>query len=200
MLRSLTPACSDRDDCSILEARDVERSFAPESWQHAVFREFLESAQSPDFLPTAESGQSKDGWRFVFEDDLTADAIAPKLETFLKTSANLLSDAALIVFSQPKKTLPFKSYYLEFWKIISELCSLDIAPWPAHTPREPHRENWQFCFGGEPIFVRCNNPAYVNLRSRYASSFMFVFMPVRAISIHISQAIDVDQYFLHDWD
>lgn len=200
MLRPLTPIHSDHDDCSILAAHDIERSFEPESWQQTVFREFIENAQSPDFLPAAASGQTKDGWRFVFEDDLTADAISPKLENFLKTSANLSSDVALVVFSQPKKTLPFKSYYLEFWKIISELCSVDSAPWPAHVPLEPYRENWQFYFGGEPIFVRCNNPAYGKLRSRYSSSFMFLFIPVRAILTHISQATDVDQYFLLDGD
>jgi FPC/CPF motif-containing protein YcgG len=77
----------------------------------------------------------------------------------------------------PDESLGVAAYEERFWHLVRFLHRHDPLPWPAEIPTEVEHERWEFCFGGEPIFLVCNTPAHEQRRSRRAKSFVVTFQP-----------------------
>jgi uncharacterized protein len=68
-------------------------------------------------------------------------------------------------------------YRRRYWRILQWLIEHDPAPWPKDVPVDPSDPDWEFCFGGLPMFAPANLPIYVRRRSRRNPCFMILFQP-----------------------
>nr|WP_255723355.1 YqcI/YcgG family protein [Sporosarcina sp. ACRSL] len=87
----------------------------------------------------------------------------------------------LFVFVEPFETEgDLESYRKQFWDILQYLHDVDKVQWPADSPRDPDHYLWDFHFGGEPIFVFGNAPAYKQRKTRdLGQSMVLGFQPRR---------------------
>jgi FPC/CPF motif-containing protein YcgG len=73
-----------------------------------------------------------------------------------------------VVFFAPPERDPSEAEWNEnFWNVLQYLHDHDPEPWPADIPTDPDHHQWEFCFGGEPIFPTARAPFYERRRSRY---------------------------------
>jgi uncharacterized protein len=86
---------------------------------------------------------------------------------------------SLIAFFAPDRceSLGVAEYEERFWSLVNFLHRHDPSPWPAEVPTELEHERWEFCFGGEPIFIVCSTQAHERRRSRRAGAFVVTFQP-----------------------
>ncbi|SEC34784.1 hypothetical protein SAMN05519104_1207 [Rhizobiales bacterium GAS188] len=165
---------------TILRSEAVKSQFPARSWQAVLFSEFSATMLSeirPYPCVFGVNGFKADQLRYVFVDPLDAGAIAPALEEYLSQARSFGPNTSLIIFSRPGPIVPMERYRRRFWDILKDLAILDDKPWPAEIPDGLDTPGWEFCFGGEPLFVVCNTPAHIFRQSRRASSMMLTFQP-----------------------
>lgn len=158
----------------------VSEIFPEASWQRIVFSEFestLTSSSRPFPCVFGVTGLRKDQLRFAFPDPLTPESLAPLLADYVANARDFGRMTSLVVFGRPGPVQPLGDYQSRFWSLLDGLERLDTAPRPTSVPRELDTDHWEFCFGGEPIFVVCNTPAHVLRQSRRSTSFMMTFQP-----------------------
>ncbi|PWR01155.1 hypothetical protein DKT77_18535 [Meridianimarinicoccus roseus] len=163
-----------------LSRRAVAEQHPEASWQRIVFSEFestLTSSTRPFPCVFGETGLRKDQLRFAFPDPMTPDSLAPILEDYVANARDFGRMTSLVVFGRPGPVQALADYRARFWSLLDGLERLDTAPRPVEVPRALDTPMWEFCFGGEPIFVVCNTPAHVLRQSRRSTSFMVTFQP-----------------------
>lgn len=119
-------------------------------------------------------------YTFIQGDDFTS--LPETLNAFLHLSRshpNVRHN--LTVFFEPETELKtFEYYKARFWQVLNFLHAQDHVPWPNDIPTDKDDPLWEFCFGGDPIFMFAACPAYIQRKSRnYGSSFIMLFQPKR---------------------
>jgi FPC/CPF motif-containing protein YcgG len=120
--------------------------------------------------------------RFAFVDDLADDtawdALGAALLEYLGSYRELSRDTSFVALFRPEEHLRDLAGYRErFWSVLQYLHHHDPEPWPDDVPTDPEDPHWEFCFGGTPIFVVCNTPAYQARQSRFGRNFLITFQP-----------------------
>jgi uncharacterized protein len=122
------------------------------------------------------------GLRFVFiEDDTDAaglDALAEGLWAYVMTCREI-GFTSLIAFFPPNSedSSTLEEYRKRYWAMLQWLHEHDPVPWPDGVPDDPYDPDWEFCFGGMPMFVPANLPIYAKRRSRRNPCFAILFQP-----------------------
>jgi len=159
---------------------EVSDTYEKSSWQRIVFSEFeanLTSSSRPFPCVFGVAGLRAEHLRFAFPDPLTPATLAPVLADYLGRAREFGRMTSLVAFARPGPVQGIEDYRARFWSLLDELERLDPTPRPADVPDRLDDERWEFCFGGEPIFVVCNTPAHVLRQSRRATSFTVTFQP-----------------------
>ncbi|MFC4948782.1 YqcI/YcgG family protein [Pseudonocardia sp. GCM10023141] len=142
----------------------------------------LQSVSDPFPCTFAVAAARKRTLRFAFVDDLGDDAawagLATSLRQYLQIYQEFSRDTSFVALFRPERTQRELAGYRErFWSVLQYLHDHDDEPWPAEIPTDPEDPHWEFCFGGTPIFVVCNTPAYSARRSRFGRNFQITFQP-----------------------
>lgn len=142
----------------------------------------LLSTEHPFPCTFAVSAAKKSGLRFGFIDDLhdrrSWQALPGMLSAYLETYRRIGRETSFVVLFRPEKeTGSMEGYYETFWEILQFLHDHDAAPWPEDVPPETDDSEWEFSFGGTPIFAVCNTPAHLRRKSRANPCFMITFQP-----------------------
>ncbi|WP_375627400.1 MULTISPECIES: YqcI/YcgG family protein [unclassified Bartonella] len=73
-----------------------------------------------------------------------------------------MKNTSFVAFEKPALVQSIKVYREKFWSILKDLRTLDDQEWPKHIPKNMDNPLWEFCFHGEPMFIVCNTPSYIN--------------------------------------
>lgn len=125
----------------------------------------------------------ENGLRFVFIGDDTTGAgleeLGQALAEYATTCREIGHFTTLAAFFPPGsgELATLEGYRHRYWRILQWLVEHDPAPWPEHVPDDPSDPDWEFCFGGLPMFVPANLPIYVKRRSRSNPCFSILFQP-----------------------
>lgn len=152
----------------------------PASWQRVVLGEFeaqMASEARPFPCTFGVAGFRLDHLRYLFLDPYDIAVLGQQLTLFLREARSFGPNTSLVVFTRPRPVQTLDAYYRKFWLTLDQLARLDGAPWPDAVSRQVDDPAWEFCFGGEPIFVVCNTPAHTLRQSRRSTSFMLTFQP-----------------------
>jgi FPC/CPF motif-containing protein YcgG len=69
--------------------------------------------------------------------------------------------ASFVTFwKPPEASLSEADYHEALWHVLNFLHVHDPEPWPEDIPTETDHPEWEFCFGGEPLFPTCRAPFY----------------------------------------
>jgi uncharacterized protein len=142
----------------------------------------LASTENPFPCTFAVSAARKQGLRFGFVDDLhdrgSWEVLPGMLSAYLDVYRQISRETSLVVLFRPEaETGSMEGYYEKFWEVLQFLHERDQEPWPGGVPRSTEDSEWEFGFGGTPIFVVCNTPAHVRRKSRANPCFMITFQP-----------------------
>ena len=86
----------------------------------------------------------------------------------------------MVIFFKPSENeLQAEEYKKRFWNVVKFLNENDPEPWPPNVPEDPNHPEWEFCFGGEPIFLVCRAPFYSDRKSRFTSHGLEITMEPR---------------------
>jgi len=163
-----------------LTGDDVRETFPNASWQRIVFAEFeatLTSKSRPFPCIFGVTGLKSNMLRYAFVDPLDPESLAPVLREYVANARGIGKMTSLVVFGRPGPVQSIDAYRDRFWNLLDGLARLDLSPRPETVPEHLDTDRWEFCFGGEPIFVVCNSPAHVLRQSRRSTSFMITFQP-----------------------
>jgi hypothetical protein len=123
------------------------------------------------------------GLRFAFiPDDTNDDGIEELGQTvweYATTCREIGQFTTLVAFFPPStgELATLEGYRKRYWRIVQWLLDHDPGPWPEHIPDDPLDPDWEFCFGGLPMFVPAILPIYVKRRSRSNPCFAVLFQP-----------------------
>ena len=168
-----------------LHTRKSIVSLPLESWEVVAFESFSNTLGStherfPCSLGVA--GFNADHLRFVFIDEVpnsvsAIEKLSAYLQTYLIPAREFGKNTSLVVFFNENRDLGVDAFEKIFWEVLNGLSKLDVKPWPSKVPLSTESSIWEFCFGGEPIFVVCNTPSHRVRRSRFSSVFTITFQP-----------------------
>lgn len=167
-------------DLLLHDIETIKSTYARGSWQRVVFAEFessLGNQARPFPCVFGAKGWSDNQLRYVFLDHLDARCVAQALTAYLPAARTIGKNTSLVVFTEPSTVHDMDTYQAQFWDFLKDLSALDHAPWPEEIPKELDDAQWEFCFGGEPIFVVCSTPAHVLRQSRRASTLTLTMQP-----------------------
>ncbi|KIV76790.1 hypothetical protein SZ39_0489 [Bacillus mycoides] len=86
------------------------------------------------------------------------------------------------LFVEPECEEKSIEYYRDyFWKVLQYLHEQDNQLWPKQIPKNPDHHLWEFSFGGEPIFVFGNAPAYKQRKTRHLGNSLVIGFQPRTI-------------------
>ncbi|RAI89561.1 hypothetical protein DET54_11429 [Paenibacillus pabuli] len=174
--------------------------------EYESFKRNVRDTSFPCYFGTLAEKRGELRYTFI-EDDYGV--LPDTLLAFLEVSrANPDKRQNLTVFFKPEleeRSLEF--YNKKMWDVLQYLHLKDPCPWPESTPKDPQDSSWEFCFGGEAIFVFSASPSYKMRHSRnYGESFILIFQPTRIFSGFESdvaegiKARSVIRSRLLDWD
>lgn len=152
-------------------------------WRKEVFLNFAKDLTNKDpKFPCVfgASGFQQNQLRFDFFAGIEKESIkllAHSLKRYLKAAKSFGSYTSFVAFFNIDTNKSIQEYEGIFWDVLKELHKIDEEPWPIDIPKDTNDPKWEFCFGGEPIFVVCNTPAHKLRKSRSASTFMITFQP-----------------------
>jgi uncharacterized protein len=167
-----------------IEDDDVVIGDVPE-WGEYYLTDLTSTLLSPlDPFPCtfAVAAARKRTLRFTFVDDLADDAawadLGAALLEYLGYYQELSRETSFVALFRPEEQArDLEGYRERFWSVLQYLHQHDPQPWPADMPTDPEDPDWEFCFGGTPIFVVCNTPAYEARQSRFGRNFLITFQP-----------------------
>lgn len=85
-------------------------------------------------------------------------------------------------FRPPDEPWSEADYHEALWHVLEFLHVHDPEPWPDDVPIETDDPNWEFCFGGEPMFPTCRAPFYGDRRpSRHSPVGLEITFQPRAL-------------------
>jgi FPC/CPF motif-containing protein YcgG/quercetin dioxygenase-like cupin family protein len=163
-----------------LTVDEVSEHFEPSSWQRVIFAEFeatLLSKSRPFPCVFGVTGIKSRQIRVAFPDPLTPEVLAPILSEYLRDARSCGRMTSLVVFARPGPVADIEWYRARMWSLLDGLERIDTVPRPEAIPRQIDHPAWEFCFGGEPIFVSTATPANVLRQSRRSSTLLAVFQP-----------------------
>ncbi|MED0662175.1 YqcI/YcgG family protein [Geobacillus thermodenitrificans] len=138
------------------------------------FRDNILDKEHPYPCYFAVEAEKKGLSRYIFVQSTTEDELLrlrDGLYEYIKTYRNIGKRTTLVAFFKPPKEVVYAEYYKgQFWKVLQFLMEHDPEPWPRDIPTDPNHPKWEYCFGGEPIFVVCRAPIYHARKSRYTSN------------------------------
>jgi FPC/CPF motif-containing protein YcgG len=155
-------------------------------WGQAAYRELAATmrSRSPAYPCTfAVAAFKQRHLRYTFVES-AVDArclrnLRDALVQYLGGYRSIARHSSLVTFFRPEpEPLGLDGYRRRFWGVLEFLHEHDPEPWPEHIPPTPDDPRWQFCFGGEDIFIVCNTPALVRRRSRRSSCMTIFFQPM----------------------
>lgn len=109
-----------------------------------------------------------------------AATLAASLASFLATAASAPQRRAVLAcFVAPDLSGPD---HLEnekiFWNLVRGLHAVDPVPWPTQMPADPDEAAWEFCFGGQSMFVFAAVPTHHRrLSRRFGDGMILLFQP-----------------------
>ena len=138
-----------------------------DEWKTISFNNFHDSIldQSKPFPCYFAVDSEKHGWsRYIFSESAYDENELFKLRDgiyeYIKTYQQIAKRTTLVIFLNHL----INNYWLKNTKTILECITIlmrnDPEPWNAEIPIDPYNAKWEFCFGGEPIFVVCRAPIY----------------------------------------
>ncbi len=87
---------------------------------------------------------------------------------YLDTYRDHAEQASLVTFFKPpERDLTEAEYHERLWHVLQFLHVHDPEPWPEEIPTDTDDTEWEFSFGGEPMFPTCRAPFYDTYHSRY---------------------------------
>lgn len=142
----------------------------------------LTSTEEPFPCTFAVSAAKNAGLRFGFVEDLYDQRsweVLPKIISgYLDGYKEISKETSLVIlFKREPRLATMEEYYQRFWEILQFLHERDSHPWPREIPRESDHAEWEFSFGGIPIFVVCNTPVHTLRKSRSSLGFMITMQP-----------------------
>jgi len=72
-----------------------------------------------------------------------------------------------------------------FWRVLQYLHDHDPRPWPAQFPTSPNDPMWEFCFGGEAMFVFGAAPTHLLRASRNLGEDLVMLFQPRSVFLDI---------------
>lgn len=150
---------------SLLDQPTFERRVAREGtpdWVRDHWRTFSEGLTGehegspfPCFFG-AESVRAGDPLYTVVDSMTDPDALRRLGETlleYLEVWPDHSDRASLVTFFRPpSEPWTEREYHKALWHVLQFLHVHDPAPWPAEIPTDPDHPEWEFSFGGEPMF------------------------------------------------
>ncbi|AFO57096.1 MULTISPECIES: YqcI/YcgG family protein [unclassified Natrinema] len=156
-----------------IEMRIKERKL--KEWKKACYEGFRDSLVNGDSYPChfGSKAQRQGNARYLFVESMSNDNDLMKLRDGLHEYINMYEEIAkrttLAIFFKPQqKKLNGSGYRNCFWDLLEFLNKHDPEPWPDEIPVDPDDPKWEFCFGGEPMFLVARAPCYERRLSRYA--------------------------------
>ncbi|NHN41892.1 YqcI/YcgG family protein [Halorubellus sp. JP-L1] len=124
--------------------------------------------------------------------DALADVLAAYLATFRMHGPRT---SLVTLFEPPSDPAAWgeREYREAFWGVLQSLHDADDAPWPADIPTDPAHPQFEFCCGGEPMFVTGAAPFYDERASRYNGVGLEVTFQPRAVFAGITGDTDAGQ-------
>ncbi|MFC7176527.1 YqcI/YcgG family protein [Halosegnis marinus] len=99
--------------------------------------------------------------------------------------------ASLVTFFRPpEREWDEREYHEALWNVLQFLHVHDPEPWPASIPTDPDHPEWEFSFGGEPMFPTCRAPFYEDRRSRYCPVGLEITFQPRALFENLNVTAD----------
>lgn len=154
------------------------------SWQARAFSSFEKILTNvSDAFPCTlgVAGFNANQLRYYYVDTKslvsTERQIAAALQSYLPVARSFGKNTSLVIFFNETDTRSVDFYENRFWGLLNNIHRLDAKAWPKGIPHLPDNSNWEFSFGGEPIFVVCNTPSHIHRRSRYGEFFSITFQP-----------------------
>ncbi|MEB1809185.1 MAG: YqcI/YcgG family protein [Bacillaceae bacterium] len=113
------------------------------------------------------------------DDDLTSYELAQVLKEYSENYRQFGKYTTLIVFfkGSHEENITVEEYEQKYWKLLNKVTELDEKSWPEHIPQDPHENEWEFCFHGEPYFMYCATPVHTHRNSRSFPYFMMAITP-----------------------
>lgn len=100
---------------------------------------------------------------------------------YIKSYKSIGKRTTLVIFFKPSENeLRAEDYKKQFWNVVKFLNENDPEPWPSEIPKDPNHPEWEFCFGGEPIFLVCRAPFYSDRKSRFTANGLEITMQPRS--------------------
>jgi FPC/CPF motif-containing protein YcgG len=164
----------------IFDRVEIENTLDKTSWQKKVFNELATNFMSRSRLfpcTFGVAGFEANQLRFAFSENMDPVEVSLALRAYLKDARSFGKNTSLVVLSRPGPIQSIEHYRARFWLTLHGIHQMDDTPWPENIPAKIDTPQWEWCFGGEQVFVVCNTPAHVNRQSRRSSSFMLTFQP-----------------------
>ncbi|WP_435334623.1 YqcI/YcgG family protein [Haloarchaeobius sp. TZWWS8] len=114
----------------------------------------------------------REGWAlYTFVpglDDESLLAYRDVLLAYLRTYEHHAPRASLVTFfAHDGSDLDEAEWHERYWDVLQFLHDHDPEPWPDEFPTEPDDHQFEFCFGGEPLFPTARAPSYQRRHSRH---------------------------------
>lgn len=155
------------------------------SWENQAylqFEEILTDKGKPFPCTLGIAGFNADQLRYHFVEhnpasEEAAVCAAATLQSYLPIARGCGKNTSLVIFFKETRDLGIPEYQSVFWSLLNNIHKLDSRAWPQNISKDPDSHQWEFSFGGEPIFVVCNTPSHKNRLSRYGEYFTVTFQP-----------------------
>lgn len=123
-------------------------------------------------------------------------ALADVLEAYLETFRMHGPRTSLVTLFEPprdREAWGEREYRAAFWDVLQALHDADHAAWPADIPTDPAHPQFEFCYGGEPMFVTGAAPFYDERASRYNGVGLEITFQPRAVFAGITGDTEAGQ-------
>ncbi|CAI6326322.1 YqcI/YcgG family protein [Bacillus subtilis] len=155
-------------------------------WKASCYRNFHENIMdelSPFPCYFAVEAEKRGFSRYLFVDSLDTEELITARDgvyEYIKTYRDIAKRTTLVIFFKSSdQPLSAEEYKKQFWRFLKFLNENDPEPWNDEIPQDPYHSKWEFCFGGEPVFVVCRAPIYQSRRSRYTSTGLEITLQPR---------------------
>lgn len=169
----------------LLKKKDITESDHVPEWAKSEYRTFHKKITTDGFpCHFGTIAETKNELRYTYspQDDLSKlPATLTKFMEFARTYPKIRH--ALIAFFEPESTeSSFQYYQKKFWHILNFLHAHDKYTWPKGVPIDTNDPLWEFCFGGDSLFLFTGFPAYKQRNSRNFGGLMILFQPKRVFN------------------
>lgn len=172
-------------------------------WAEAHYEEFratmLGDRDGTPFPCHFGTQSERDGWAlYTFvpstTDEAALAAFRDALLAYLRTFREHSERASLVAFFRDDGCAESAAEWHEaYWRVLQYLHDHDPDPWPDAFPTDPSDHQFEFCFGGEPIFPTARAPCYERRKSRHNPHGLEITVQPRAVFDGITGDTDAGQ-------